>query len=114
MIGEKECAPSAFAGDLAPSESYTPGEGEEQKAPRIPTFRERLASFAIISEEQGLGFDPYQYLYGHAERQILEFAAKLGMNPGKIGEVFNIWLFTPIQDLLFLHNPTSLPSADLM
>jgi hypothetical protein len=54
MIGEDECAPSAFASDRAPSESYTPREDEDQEVPRFQTFREHLASFAIISEEQRL------------------------------------------------------------
>jgi hypothetical protein len=76
MIGEKECAPSASAGDLATFESYTPREDEDQEVPRIQMFREHLASFVIvseisdipeISEEQKLSFDPYPYLHQHAE-----------------------------------------------
>jgi hypothetical protein len=34
MIGVKECSPSAFAGDLAMSESCTPGEDENQEVPK--------------------------------------------------------------------------------
>jgi hypothetical protein len=67
MIGEDECAPSAFASDLAPSESSTPGEDEDQEVPRLQTFREHLASFAIISEEQRLSFGPYRALHEHAD-----------------------------------------------
>jgi hypothetical protein len=58
IIGERECAPSAFPGDLATSESYTPGEDEDQEVPSIQAFREYMASFALISEEQRMSFDP--------------------------------------------------------
>jgi hypothetical protein len=51
MIGEEECTPSAFARDLAASENDTPGEDEYQEVTRMQTFRELLASFAIISKE---------------------------------------------------------------
>jgi hypothetical protein len=114
MIGEMDCAPSAFAGDLATSESYRRGGNEDQEVRRIQTFREPLASLAIIPEEQRLSLDPYQDLYGHAERRIFELAVNVGWNPGKIGKIFNVWLFAPIQDLLFLQNPTLLSSADFM
>jgi hypothetical protein len=65
--------------------------GEKEYAPFAFT-REHLVSFAIISEEQILSFDPYQDLYEHAEQGIFEFAVKVGMNLGKIGEIFNVWL----------------------
>jgi hypothetical protein len=52
MIGEKECAPSALASDLATSESYTRGEDEDEAVPRIQTLRAHFVSVAIISEEQ--------------------------------------------------------------
>jgi hypothetical protein len=113
MIGEDECASSAFVSHLGPSESYTPGENEYQEVWRIQTSRQHLASFAIISEEQRLSFDPYQALHEHAERPISELAVKVGMNPGKIGQIFTVWPFAPTQDLPFLQNPASLPSADL-
>jgi hypothetical protein len=68
MIGEKECAPSAFAGDLATSESYPPGEDEDQEVATIQTFRERaLGVLGSISEEQKLSFDSYQDLYEQSD-----------------------------------------------
>jgi hypothetical protein len=112
MIGEEEYAPSALASNLAASESDTPGEDEYQEVTRMQTFREHLASFAIISEEQRLSFDPDQALDEHAERRISELAIKVGVNPGQIGKIFNVWLFAPIQDVPFLQNPASLPSAN--
>jgi hypothetical protein len=114
MIGEDECAPSAFASDLAPLESYTAGEDEDQEVPRLQMFREHLASFAIISEEQRLSFHPHQALDEHAARRISGLPVKVGVNPSKIGEIWNVWLFAPIQDLPFLPNQASLPSAHLM
>jgi hypothetical protein len=73
-----------------------------------------LASFAIISKEQRLGSDPYQALSEHAERRISDLAVKVSGSPSKIGEIWDVWLFAPIQDLPFLPNQASLPSADLM
>jgi hypothetical protein len=112
MSGEEECVPSAFASHRATPQSYTPREDGDQEVPRIQTFREYLASLAIISDEQRLTFDPDQALDQPAERPISELAVKVGANLRKIGEIFDAWLFAPIQDLPFLPNQASLPCAD--
>jgi hypothetical protein len=102
MIEEEECAPSAFASDLTASESYTPGEDEDQEVPRMQAFNEYLAGFATMAEEQRLSCDPYQALYEHAERRISELAVKVGVDPVRIRTIFSVWLFAPIQDVPFL------------
>jgi hypothetical protein len=92
MIGEEECAPGAFTYDLTTIESYADGEDEHQDTviPGSQTFHQHLRNFAGMSAERRLAWDPYQFLYETAKRQISEFAVKLGRNPGEKSEKFSM------------------------
>jgi hypothetical protein len=104
MIGEEELAPAAFARDLAASESYVAREEEHREVPEKQIFNEHLETFASMSDERRLVWDPYHVAYEDAERQIVELTIKLVQYPDEIGKIFNHWLFAPIDAVPFLQN----------
>jgi hypothetical protein len=59
-----------------------------------------------------LVWDPYQFVYETAKRQISEFAVKLGQNSGEIGKIFDVWPFAPIDEVPFLQDLAPLEPLD--
>jgi hypothetical protein len=115
-IGEEECAARAFTYDLTTTESYAAGEDENQD-PVIPgsqTVNQHLGNFADMSAERRLAWNPYQFVYETAKRQISELAVKLGQNRGEIAKIFDVWLFALIDEVPFLQDLARLEPLDSM
>jgi hypothetical protein len=48
----------------------------------------------------------------HKRKMTMKLGVKVAMNPSKIGEIWNVWLFAPIHDFPFLPHQASLLFAD--
>jgi hypothetical protein len=89
-----------------------PTEELEEEVTVVETYKQALAHFANLSDDERMETDPYAAVYERATVCITTLGQKLGLDPELVMTRMNSWLFAPLDEARVLLDSIALSSPD--
>jgi hypothetical protein len=100
-----------FAPDFGEDHNELIEEGDGQ-AIAVEAYKQALADFADLSDQERMEADPYTTLYEHASICITALGEKLGFSSDVMTARLDAWLFAPPDEVRFPLDSVALSSPD--